>query len=289
MKTTCQAILMYFGTVKNKAMLKNDNKVINFIDLFAGLGGIRLGFQQALADYGLKGKCLYTAEIKPHALRAYNHNFPGEDVKYTNVTEIQKTDIGNFNVLLGGFPCQAFSSAGTGKGFADTRGTMFFEVQRIIKDHLRTVDGFILENVEGLVTHDMRDGEVYEDNGHRIGRTLATILHILREDLKFNVSWAVLNAADYGISQRRKRIYIVGCKKKYGVINLEFDKQQEVGTREFIEHGLPCLDNEFSRVLLSKFNPKDLHGKALKDKRGGARNIHILRRKVLFPTLKKNY
>lgn len=77
---------MYFGTVKNKAMLKNDNKVINFIDLFAGLGGIRLGFQQALADYGLKGKCLYTAEIKPHALRAYNHNFPGEDVKYTNVT-----------------------------------------------------------------------------------------------------------------------------------------------------------------------------------------------------------
>lgn len=274
MKTTCQAILMYFGTVKNKAMLKNDNKVINFIDLFAGLGGIRLGFQQALADYGLKGKCLYTAEIKPHALRAYNHNFPGEDVKYTNVTEIQKTDIGNFNVLLGGFPCQAFSSAGTGKGFADTRGTMFFEVQRIIKDHLRTVDGFILENVEGLVTHDMRDGEVYEDNGHRIGRTLATILHILREDLKFNVSWAVLNAADYGIPQRRKRIYIVGCKKKYGVINLEFDKQQEVGTREFIEHGLPCLDNEFSRVLLSKFNPKDLHGKALKDKRGGARNIH---------------
>lgn len=195
-------------------------------------------------------------------------------MKYTNVTDIKKSDIGNFNVLLGGFPCQAFSSAGTGKGFADTRGTMFFEVQRVIKDHLQSVDGFILENVEGLVTHDMRNDEVYEDNGQRIGRTLATILHILREELKFNVSWAVLNAADYGIPQRRKRIYIVGCKKKYGVVNLEFEKLPEVGIRNFVEHGLPCLDNEFSRILLSRYTPEELHGKALKDKRGGVRNIH---------------
>lgn len=254
-------------------MSKKD-KIIKFVDLFAGLGGIRLGFQQALADYGLKGKCLYTAEIKPHALRAYNHNFPGENVKYTNVTKIQKSDIDSFNILLGGFPCQAFSSAGAGKGFADTRGTMFFEVQRIIKDHLHGVDGFILENVEGLVTHDMRDDEVYEENGDRIGRTLATILHILRFDLNFNVSWAVLNAADYGVPQRRKRIYIVGCKKKYGEINLEFEKQQVIGTRDYIEHGLPCIDNEFSRALLSRYRPEELYGKALKDKRGGARNIH---------------
>ena len=254
-------------------MSKKD-KIIKFVDLFAGLGGIRLGFQQALADYDLKGKCLYTAEIKPHALRAYNHNFPGENVKYTNVIEIQKSDIDSFNILLGGFPCQAFSSAGVGKGFADTRGTMFFEVQRIIKDHLRSVDGFILENVEGLITHDMRDEEIYEENGNRIGRTLATILHILRVDLNFNVSWAVLNAADYGVPQRRKRIYIVGCKKKYGEINLEFEKQLMVGTRDYIEHGLPCIDNDFSRALLSRYRPKELYGKALKDKRGGARNIH---------------
>jgi DNA (cytosine-5)-methyltransferase 1 len=151
---------------------------------------------------------------------------------------------------------------------------MFFEVQRIIKDHLRSVDGFILENVEGLVTHDMRDEEIYEENGNRIGRTLATILHILRVDLNFNVSWAVLNAADYGVPQRRKRIYIVGCKKKYGEINLEFEKQLMVGTRDYIEHGLPCIDNEFSRALLSRYRPKELYGKALKDKRGGARNIH---------------
>ena len=262
--------------VKTKMPNKSEapERVISFIDLFAGLGGIRLGFQQALAEHNLQGKCLYTAEIKPHALRAYNHNFPGENVKYTSVTEIKKSDIGDFNILLGGFPCQAFSSAGSGKGFADTRGTLFFEVQRIIKDHLRHVDGFILENVEGLVTHDMRENEVYEDNGQRIGRTLATILHILRDDLKFNVSWAVLNAADYGIPQRRKRIYIVGCKKKFGNINLQFDKQPEVGTRAFIEHGLPCLDNKFAKVLLSKYKAEDLHGKALKDKRGGARNIH---------------
>jgi len=252
----------------------NIGKEVRFIDLFAGLGGIRLGFQQALSAYNLDGRCLYTAEIKPHALRAYNFNFPNENVKYTNVTEIVKKDIGDFNILLGGFPCQAFSSAGAGKGFADTRGTMFFEVQRILKDHIRSVDGFILENVEGLVTHDMRDDEIYEDHGQRIGRTLATILHILRDDLKFNVSWAVLNAADYGIPQRRKRIYIVGCKKKYGTINLNFEKLPEVGTRDLLEHNLPCLNNNFSKVLLDKYKPEDLLGKALKDKRGGNRNIH---------------
>lgn len=267
-----EELMQYVRTMPSK--VDGNQKEIKFIDLFAGLGGIRLGFQQALAEQNLKGRCLYTAEIKPHALRAYNQNFPHEDVKYTNVTEIRKNDIEDFNVLLGGFPCQAFSSAGAGKGFADTRGTMFFEVQRIIKDHLGSVDGFILENVEGLVTHDMRENEVYEDNGHRIGRTLATILHILRDELKFNVSWAVLNAADYGIPQRRKRIYIVGCKKKFGHINLQFEKQPEVGTRAFIEHGLPCLDNKFAKVLLSKYKAENLHGKALKDKRGGARNIH---------------
>lgn len=265
-------LMQYIRNTSNNS--DDHQKEIKYIDLFAGLGGIRIGFQQALTEHNLQGKCLYTAEIKPHALRAYNHNFPGENVKYTSVTEIQKSDIGDFNILLGGFPCQAFSSAGAGKGFADTRGTMFFEVQRIIKDHLCHVDGFILENVEGLVTHDMRKDEEYEDNGLRIGRTFATILHILRDDLKFNVSWAVLNAADYGIPQRRKRIYIVGCKKKFGKINLQFDKLPEVGTGAFIEHGLPCLDNKFAKVLLSKYKPEYLHGKALKDKRGGVRNIH---------------
>lgn len=245
-----------------------------FIDLFAGLGGLRLGFEQALKERGFEGQCVFTSEIKSSAIKAYNHNFHDKKIEAVDITKVESSNIKPFNVLLGGFPCQAFSTAGVGKGFADTRGTMFFEVQRIIKNHLQSVDGFILENVEGLVTHDMREGEEYEDNGQCIGRTLATILHILRDDLGFNVSWAVINAADYGIPQRRKRIYIVGCKKKFGTVNLQFEKQPEVGIRDFIECGLPCLDNEFSKILLNKYKPEELCGMALKDKRGGKRNIH---------------
>ena len=259
------------GTDITKALIP---KRIRFIDLFAGLGGIRLGFEQALHDNELEGQCVFTAEIKPYALRAYNHNFRGEEVVAQDVRNLHNRDIPVFNVLLGGFPCQAFSSAGAGKGFADTRGTLFFEVQRILKENLTHVDGFILENVEGLVTHDLREDEPYTDNGITIGRTLATILHILRDKLKFNVTWAVLNAADYGVPQRRKRIYIVGCKKKYGTISLDLPKQPEVGTEQFIEHGMPCLDNPFARMLLQKYRPEELVGKALKDKRGGDTNIH---------------
>ena len=252
----------------------NSNKKFKFIDLFAGIGGIRLGFEQALQEKGMQGECVFTSEIKKSALKAYNYNFPDENINAIDITKIKSKDIPKFNILLGGFPCQAFSSAGAGKGFADTRGTLFFEVQRILKENLTHVDGFILENVEGLVSHDMREDEQYIDNGFSIGRTLATILHILRDMLKFNVTWSVLNAADYGVPQRRKRIYIVGCKKKYGTISLDFPKQPEVGTAKFLEHGLPCLDNSFTRMLLKKYKPEELVGKALKDKRGGERNIH---------------
>lgn len=251
------------------------NKQYTYIDLFAGLGGIRLGFEQALAEKGIRGKCVFTAEIKPHALRAYNTNFPGEEVKAQDVTKVTQKDIQPFNILLGGFPCQAFSFAGAGKGFADTRGTMFFEVQRILKEHLRSVDGFILENVEGLVSHDMRDDDPQYDGETKIGRTLATILHILRDELNFNANWAVLDATDFGVPQKRKRIYIVGCKKKYGSVNISFPIQKKkMGTGSVIEHGLQCLDNSFSKSVLSRYPANQLVGKAIKDKRGGDTNIH---------------
>lgn len=267
---------------KNMAFVLNGSEIcqalipkkIRFIDLFAGLGGIRLGFEQALRDHNLNGECVFTSEIKPYALRAYNHNYPEKQIKAQDITKLHNRDIPVFNILLGGFPCQAFSSAGAGKGFADTRGTLFFEVQRILKENLKYVDGFILENVEGLVSHDLREDEPYEDNGKPIGRTLATILHILRDKLNFNVTWAVLDASHYGVPQKRKRIYIVGCKKKYGNISLDIQRQPEIGTGQFLERGLPCLDNDFSRMLFAKYTPEDLPGKALKDKRGGKDNIH---------------
>lgn len=259
-------------------MKKNteNTREIKFIDLFAGLGGIRLGFEQALHAEGLCGECVFTSEIKPYALKAYNANFPGENIQITDITKVKGNDIGEFNILLGGFPCQAFSAAGYGKGFADTRGTLFFDIQRIIEDHIDSIDGFILENVEGLVTHDMPKDEkdwVY-DNGIKIGNTLNCILKILREKLGFNVSWTVLNASHFGVPQKRKRIYIVGCKKEYGLVDLHFEKQPEAHAEIALEHGLPCLNDNFSQTLLSLYTPQELKGKALKDKRGGKKNIH---------------
>lgn len=243
-------------------------KTYTFIDLFAGLGGIRLGFEQALASKGLKGKCVFTSEIKPSALAAYNHNFPGENVTEVDITKVESKNIKKFNVLLGGFPCQAFSTAGQQKGFADTRGTLFFEIQRILKDHFKNVEGFIMENVEGLVSHDR------ENPTDKEGRTIKTIMNVLTEELGFNAQYVVLNAANFGVPQYRKRIYIVGCKKKYGNVDLSFAPQQEVGVGICLESGKECLNNKFSKSLLSIRKPSELYGVSLKDKRGGKNNLH---------------
>ena len=137
-----------------------------------------------------------------------------------------------------------------------------------MKDHLRNVDGFILENVEGLVTHDK------ENPTDKEGRTIRVIMSVLRDKLKFNAEYVVLNAADFGVPQYRKRVYIVGCKKRFGKVNLKFKAQPHVGVGSSLEHGLPCLDNGFSQRLLSIYPASELNGKALKDKRGGLRNIH---------------
>ena len=248
--------------------MRNTPKEVNFIDLFAGLGGIRIGLEQALKERGFKPKCVFTAEIKKAALIALNRNFPGEDIKETNICEVKTEKLQKFSILLGGFPCQAFSSAGKQMGLADTRGTLFFEVARILKDRLKDVDGFILENVEGLVTHDR------VSNNDKEGRTIQVIMNVLKKDLGYNAKYVVLNAADFGIPQKRKRVYIVGCKKKFGEIDLNFEPQKQVGVGAFLEKGLPCLDNDFVKSLLSRYTPKQLMGKSLKDKRGGLNNIH---------------
>jgi len=121
--------------------------MIRYVDLFAGIGGIRLGFEQALDDLGIEHKCVLSSEIDKRAQETYELNF-GETPK----GDIYKiSDFPGFDFLLAGFPCQPFSYAGKQKGFVDTRGTLFFEIERILGEYRPS--GFLLENVRGLMTH----------------------------------------------------------------------------------------------------------------------------------------
>lgn len=169
----------------------NDVNAYKSIDLFAGIGGIRLGFEKTG-----QVKNVFSAEIDSYACKTYEANFGENPLK--DVTKIKTSDIPNFDILLAGFPCQAFSIAGKRGGFEDTRGTLFFDVARIIKDKMPKA--FLLENVKGLLSHDK-------------GKTFNTIISVL-EDLGYEVHYKLLNAKDFNIPQKRERIYIVGFKSQ---------------------------------------------------------------------------
>ena len=235
---------------------------VKFIDLFAGIGGLRLGFEETFKKAGVETKCVMTSEIKPHALKVLHHNF-SHDYFVGDITKVKNNDIPDFDFLLGGFPCQPFSAGGKRLGFVDTRGTLFFEIERIIAG--KNPYGFILENVEGLVKHDL------ENKGDKIGRTLATILEKLSV-LGYKVSWRVLNSADFALPQARKRVFIVGTKdEKISLNNFEAKRKK---IKSILEKGLPPMDTKFSKLLLKHFSIEDLYGKSIKDKRGGDDNIH---------------
>ena len=239
------------------------NKKIKFIDLFAGLGGIRLGFENIFKKIGYETECVMTSEIKPYAVKTLKHNFKHEFLA-GNIFDIRNEFIPDFDFLLGGFPCQPFSSGGKRQGFLDTRGTLFFEIERILRD--KKPYGFILENVEGLVKHDLAN------KNDEIGRTLATILHTLEHDLKYKVSWKVFDSLEFGLPQSRKRIFIVGTKDNK--IDLSGNEPQFRPLKSILEQGLKPLKSDFIDKLLSHFDIEDLYGKSIKDKRGGDNNIH---------------
>lgn len=238
-------------------------KTIKFIDLFAGLGGIRIGFTQAFEDRGYHTECVLTSEIKPSAIKALTTNFGPHSI-FGDITTVDCDNIPDFDFLLAGFPCQAFSVAGRQRGFMDTRGTLFFEVERILRE--KRPYGFLLENVGGLVTHDK------ENPDDKIGRTFSTILHILEDELGYQVSWKVLDSQKFGVAQSRQRIYIVGTKNKK--INLNGFKTERRVFGDVMETGLPTVHSRFTELLFNKYSPEELYGKAIKDKRGGIDNIH---------------
>ena len=164
--------------------------MIRFIDLFAGTGGMRLGLEKAAASLGLETDCVLSSEINPKSRETYEMNF-GE-VPQGDIHSI--SEIPEFDFLLAGFPCQPFSYAGKQQGFGDTRGTLFFEIERILASH--RPQGFLLENVRGLTTHDN-------------GKTFETIVNHL-QDLGYGVKPLIINSSSRGLPQNRVRVYILG-------------------------------------------------------------------------------
>ena len=189
-----------------------------FIDLFAGIGGMRLAFEE------LGGSCVFSSEWDKYACQTYDKNF--SEKPFGDITKIQSNTIPNFDILLAGFPCQAFSIAGKRMGFNDTRGTLFFEVARVIKD--KQPKAFLLENVKGLKNHDK-------------GNTLNTILNVLRNDLGYIVpNPEILNSKNFGVPQNRERIIIVGFRKDYYNNNFKYPKTCELkkSIKNVLEHKL---------------------------------------------------
>lgn len=248
LSNTCQNLI-------EKGLEALNRNTIRYIDLFSGIGGLRIGLEQALLEKKLIGKCVFSSEIKEHALHAYNNYFQEEN-QALDITTIEASTIPDFDILLAGFPCQAFSVAGKRLGFYDTRGTLFFDIERILRE--KRPKAFILENVEGLITHDK-------------GRTLEIILDTLNS-LGYKTNYALLNGKDFGLAQFRNRVYFIGTLKKY--IPLENFNLSYATFGDIQEHGLETVNSFFTQKVLSHFKPKDLYGKSIKDKRGGNNNIH---------------
>ena len=162
---------------------------IKYFSMFSGIGGFEYGLQQSKHDFENVGY----SEIDKYAVSIYERNYPNH-TNYGDATKINTKNLQDFEFLVGGFPCQAFSIAGKRKGFNEARGTLFFEIARVLKD--KKPKYFLLENVKGLLSHEG-------------GATLQTIFEVL-DELGYDVSWAIYNSKDYGVPQNRERIFIKG-------------------------------------------------------------------------------
>lgn len=177
-------------------MLNNNGNgpAIKYIDLFAGIGGFRYAMQGAGDKHGIKTECVFTSEIDKICQEVYQENFG--DLPHGDITITPVESIPDHDVLLAGFPCQPFSIIGNRKGFEDTRGTLFFDIARILE--AKKPAAFILENVKLLV-------------GHNKGQTFKRILETL-DELGYHTTYKVLNALDFGLPQKRERVFIVGFR-----------------------------------------------------------------------------
>jgi DNA (cytosine-5)-methyltransferase 1 len=186
-------------------MGKKKTQTFTFIDLFAGIGGMRQGFEH------VGGKCVFSSEWDKFAQVTYHANF--DEVPHGDITKIEAEEIPDHDLILAGFPCQPFSHAGLKMGFDDMRGTLFFDVARIIAEKRPAM--VLLENVKGFVNHDR-------------GRTFSTIKEVLENELGYSVFHKVLNASDFGLPQNRERIFIV-CFDKDRFKNPKFKFPEPTG------------------------------------------------------------
>jgi len=193
--------------------------MFKFIDLFAGIGGFRLALEN------LGGKCVFSAEINPHACEMYEANYG--DNPQNDITKLNPKDIPDFDILCAGFPCQAFSIAGKQKGFEEARGTLFFDICRILSEKKPKI--VFLENVKHLKNH----------NG---GETLKVILGLL-ENLGYQVCYKVLNAKNFGVPQNRERIIIVASLDKMFNFDLIKNNKKAVSINDILEQ-----NNDFINI-----------------------------------------
>lgn len=186
--------------------------VFTFIDLFAGIGGFHLAFHNCGA------RCVFASEWDEFARRTYEHNFRKMSPELFekglfagDITKVNATQIPDFDILTGGFPCQPFSQAGLKKGFNETRGTLFFDIARILKE--KQPKAFFIENVRGLLNHDD-------------GKTFVTIKNVIEQDLGYSFFYKIIFASDFGVPQHRPRLFMVGFKDKN--IKFQFPKPREL-------------------------------------------------------------
>jgi DNA (cytosine-5)-methyltransferase 1 len=236
------AIQQLLFEVENVPFPTPKNYTFKFIDLFAGIGGFRIALQN------LGGKCIFTSEWDKEAQKTYKTNF-GE-VPFGDITKSETKDFipDGFDVLCAGFPCQAFSIAGKRGGFDDTRGTLFFDVAEIIKE--KKPKAIFLENVKGLRNHDK-------------GKTLETILNVLRNDLGYYVpNPQIINEKDFGVPQNRERIYIVGFRADQNVSDFQYPKptEQEVKFADIREENVvPTKYYLSTQYIQTLINHKERH------------------------------
>jgi DNA (cytosine-5)-methyltransferase 1 len=210
--------------------INNKEKQVTFIDLFAGIGGFHLAFHKAGA------KCVYVSEWDDHARKTYEHNFKkvqpelfeqDENGKQKffegDVTKVNEKEMPDFDILTGGFPCQPFSQAGFQKGFSDTRGTLFHDIVRIIKE--KKPAAFFLENVRHLMNHDT-------------GKTFEVIKNTITQELGYSFYYKVVKASDFGLPQHRPRLFMIGFRNP----NIEFEFPEPVKLKKTMSDiwGEPC-------------------------------------------------